>query len=91
MAVCPSPELTMRLAQRPLRWRRGRPGARHRSHLPLRRPPDLRAAGTVAAGDAGGLTVGADGRIAARVAYRGARTVEFRAHDAAVRIAVRAR
>ena len=43
------------------------------------------------AGDADGLTVGANGRIAARVAYRGARTVEFRAHDAAVRIAVRAR
>ena len=48
--------------------------------------------GTVVdAGEAGTATVGPDGRIAARVVYRGARTVAFRAHGVAVRIAVRAR
>jgi hypothetical protein len=35
-------------------------------------------------------TVGADGRIATRVAYRGGRTIAFSAHGTAVRIAVRA-
>jgi hypothetical protein len=34
--------------------------------------------------------VGADGRIATRVAYRGGRTIAFSAHGTAVRIAVRA-
>jgi len=87
-----APELTMRLDQRPLRWRRGVPvlatGRTYRFAGRLTCAP----AGTVVdAGEAGAFTVGDKGRIAARIAYRGARTVEFRALDAAVRIAVRAR
>ena len=87
-----APQLTMRLAQRPLRWRRGMPvlaaGRSYRFAGRLTCAPE----GTIVdAGEAGTFTVGADGRIAARIAYRGARTVEFRALDAAVRIAVRAR
>ena len=41
----------------------------------------------VEAGDAGTFAVGARGRIA----YRGARAIEFSAHGASVRIAVRPR
>jgi hypothetical protein len=81
------PQLTMRLAQRPLRWRRGVPvlraGRTYRFAGRLTCAPE----GTVVEG-AG--AVGADGRITTRIAYRGGRTVEFSAHGAAVRIAVRA-
>jgi hypothetical protein len=81
------PQLTMRLAQRPLRWRRGVPvlrtGRSYRFVGRLTCVPE----GTVVEG-AG--AVGADGRIATRIAYQGGRTVAFAAHGATVRIAVRA-
>ena len=89
--VCASPELTMMLDQRPVRWRRGVPvlaaGRSYRFAGRLTCEGVAAPPGTV--GD--GFTVGANGRIVTRVAYRGARTIEFRAHGAAVRIAVRAR
>ena len=87
-----APQLTMRLAQRPVRRRRGVPVlATGRSYRFSGRLTCAPAGTIVDAGEAGAFTVGPDGRIAARVAYRGARTVEFRALDAAVRIAVRPR
>lgn len=82
-----APQLTMRLAQRPLRWRRGVPvlraGRTYRFAGRLTCAPE----GTVVEG-AG--PVGADGRISTRIAYRGDRTIEFSAHGSSVRIAVRA-
>ena len=89
-AAC-APQLTMRLDQRPLRWRRGVPvlrtGRSYRFAGRLTCAPE----GTVVETADGTATVGADGRIATRVAYRGGRTIAFSAHGAAVRIAVRAR
>jgi len=90
--VAPVCELTMRLDQRPLRWHKGTPVlARGRSYrfagrllcdgVPAPAGTLVEGAGQVAAG----------GRIVTRVAYTGARTVEFRAQGAAVRIAVRSR
>jgi hypothetical protein len=76
------PQLTMRLAQRPLRWRRGVPV--------LRAGRTYRFAGRLTCAPEGTVVEGADGRITTRIAYRGGRTVEFSAHGAAVRIAVRA-
>jgi hypothetical protein len=88
-ATC-APELTMRLAQRPQRWRRGVPvlraGRSYRFAGRLSCAPE----GTVVETGDGTTTVGADGRIATRVAYRGGRTIAFSAHGMAVRIAVRA-
>jgi hypothetical protein len=84
-----APQLTMRLAQRPLRWRRGVPvlraGRTYRYAGRLTCAPE----GTVVETGDGTTTVGADGRIATRVAYRGGRTVAFTANGVAVRIAVR--
>jgi hypothetical protein len=86
------PQLTMRLAQRPVRRRRGVPVlATGRSYRFAGRLTCAPAGTVVDAGEAGSFAVGPHGRIAARVVYGGARTVEFRALDAAVRIAVRAR
>ena len=85
-----APQLTMRLAQRPLRWRRGVPvlraGRTYRYAGRLTCAPE----GTVVETGDGTTTVGADGRIATRVAYRGGRRVAFSANGVAVRIAVRA-
>jgi hypothetical protein len=85
-----APQLTMRLAQRPLRWRRGVPvlrtGRSYRFAGRLTCAPE----GTVVGTGNGTTTVGAEGRIATRVAYRGGRTVAFSADGVAVRIAVRA-
>ena len=85
-----APELSMRLAQRPLRWRRGTPvlatGRTYRFAGRLTCAPE----GTVVETAGGTTTVGPDGRIVARVAYRGGRTIAFSADGVAVRIAVRA-
>jgi hypothetical protein len=87
-----APQLTMRLAQRPVRWRRGVPVlATGRSYRFAGRLTCAPAGTIVDAGDAGTFAVGPGGRIAARIAYRGGRTVAFRALDAAVSIAVRSR
>jgi hypothetical protein len=87
--VCAVPVLTMRLAQRPLRWRRGTPvlatGRSYRFAGRLLCDGLPAPAGTVVEG-AG--QVGADGRIVTRIAYVGGRTVAFTAHGATVRIAV---
>jgi hypothetical protein len=86
------PQLSMRLAQRPVARRRGLPVlATGRSYRFAGRLTCAPAGAIVDAGEAGTFAVGPDGRIAARVVYRGARTFEFRALDAAVRIAVRPR
>lgn len=86
-----APELTMRLDQRPLRWRRGLPV--------LRAGRSYRFAGRLTCAPEGtaveiegqaSATVGPHGRVVARVAYRGARTVAFTAQGTTVRIAVRA-
>jgi hypothetical protein len=88
----PACELTMRLAQRPVRWRKGVPvlaaGRSYRFAGRLLCDGVPAPAGTLVEG-AG--QVGARGRVATRVAYRGARAIEFSAHGATVRIAVRAR
>ncbi len=88
-ATC-APQLTMRLDQRPLRWRRGMPvlrtGRTYRFAGRLTCAPE----GTVVETGDGTATVAADGRIATRVAYRGGRTIAFSANGVAVRIAVRA-
>jgi len=85
-----APQLTMRLDQRPLRWRRGVPvlrtGRTYRFAGRLTCAPE----GTVVETGDGIATVAADGRIATRVAYRGGRTIAFSANGVAVRIAVRA-
>jgi hypothetical protein len=89
--ACAAPQLSMRLAQRPLRWRRGTPvlatGRSYRFAGRLLCDGVPAPAGTVVQG-AG--QVGEDGRIATRIAYSGGRKVAFAAHGATVRIAVRA-
>lgn len=92
----PACELTMALAQRPLRWRKSTPvlaaGRTYRFAGRLLCDGAPAPAGTtVDAGEAGTFAVGDRGRINARVAYRGARAIEFAAQGATVRIAVRPR
>ena len=88
-ATC-APQLTMRLDQRPLRWRRGVPVLRTGRSYRFAGRVTCAPEGTVVETADGTATVGADGRIATRVAYRGGRTIAFSANGVAVRIAVRA-